>query len=508
MPRQVDDLDPSLLADLDSEADYAKTTQRRKFMPRIKIERGQAMLLRFLPVEIGANKHWLGRFAQHWVHNRAIFCRRHTSEHLGGDRNYDCPICKMVENGLHHQNKSVVERAEKCIADPRWYGVVLPLSKDSGKGGPVSIPEPDCVTAHEFTMYRTMFDRLRLVAGRYAIKGTQGIVDINNGQDIWVQRTGRGYEFQPGGSAPLWGPQDNPQEIINKIWSTVILPEITMPERAQETEFFHKIKEWLLTGGGGFENARGNGGGGGGSRGGRGYAAPENNDLDQDGGMPSAPTTLPARGGRGAAAPVAANELEEAQPTANPALADTSLDEGFGAPTATPPPAAARPAPAAAAPVAQAPVSAPVAPQPPVAAPIAQAPVQAPAPTVPTVPSAPAVKAPASKLIAPPRTSSSAQPPAAPAAITPPVTGATPEDEEDGVAPENHDAAPPIVEQPAEPVAVAAAPTPAPFAAPIAPPTVKAPGTRLATSLQSRLTQFQGKVPTVPTAPVVPPAAG
>jgi hypothetical protein len=484
MSRQVDDLDPALLADLDSEAEYAQATQRRKFMPRIKIERGQAMLLRFLPVEIGLNKHWLGRFAQHWVHNRATFCRRHTSEHLGGDKNYECPICKIVDNGLRHQNKTIVERAEKCVADPRWFGVVLPLMKDAGKGRPTSIPEPECVTAHEFAMYRTMFEKLRFIATRFAVKGTQGIVDITNGQDIWVQRTGRGYEFQPGGSAPLWGEGEDPQTAINKIWATVIVPDIKMPEKEQESEFFHKIKEFLLTGGGGFDNTRGGGSSG---RGGRGFNT-ESDDLDQDGGAP--PGNLPnrARGGRGVAPVPATDDLSL---EAGTSTADESLTAGTE--TLEPPVPTPRPAPVVhATPIAPAPVTP--------AAPVAQ---PKPAPVIqaaPIVASAPKVVAPTSKLVPPPRTASSHVPAPAATPVVPPIAGATADDEEIGVAPESRDSAPPITAEPPVETPAPATPAPAAPAPSNAPPQVRPGGTRLGASLQSRLKAFQG-APVVPTVP-------
>jgi hypothetical protein len=482
MPRNFDNLDPTLLADLDQEAEYAKSTQRRRFMPRIKLERGESMMIRLLPVEIGANKSWMGRFGQHWVHKRAVFCKKVTSPHLGGDPHHDCKACKLVANGMTHSNKAYKDRATECFAEPIWFAVAIPIAKIGvGKSKPVAIPEPDCWVAHEFLMYRTMFDQIRMIAGQFAVKGTKGITDLEHGQDIWIARTGRGFTANPAGATPIWGENcQDPQSVINAIWSSIIPPNIEIPDVETENEVYFKIKEYITTGGGNWDNQRGGRG--------RNNNAPAQDNLDDE----AAPQQTSNRFSRGNIAPPSTAEED-------PSL-DPALNEGLGE-ELEPPTPAARPAPATAAPSAP-----PVAPQPPnspPAAPPAATKTKLVQPPVPRVAAAPPVIAPPLAAVAPPT------PAPQTAVTTPQITAQGPEEEEDaGVAREAVDTAPPIVDTslsgtppsavtappPAAPQITAppaAVPTTPPPAAGIAPPVVKARGTRLGSALTSRLSNFQ-----------------
>jgi hypothetical protein len=500
MPRDLDNLDPTLLADLDSEADFAKSQQRRTFMPRITVERGSAVLVRFLPVEIGANRHWLGRFAGHWVHKRMIFCKTKTSPHLGGDPAYVCPICKLVENGMALKQAEPKKRAGECFAEPVWYGVVLKLAANGSKGRPEATKPPECYVPHEFKMYRSMFDQVRLIASRYAVKGTKGIVDIEKGLDIWVTRSARGYTFQPDSQVPIYEGDDTstPQEIINSIWSQIILPDITIPDDAQITEYFHKIKEFIQTGGGAWESKSGRGGGG--SGGGRGNQGHSNDDLQTDN-IDGPPQT--SFRGRGFQAP----NMDASQSDLDVAALESGMESGtelnveIAAPEVATRPTIPQTTVPVAAPIVE--VAAPQVPVP-VAAPVAAPQVQRTA--APPVAQAPAPQVqtsratvPQTKLVPPPISRVTAP---APQPVTIPPQPSLEDDEEPPV--ESQDGVPPISESIEEPPAVSVAPPVQPVAPTVpaptvqappagAPPQVKAQGTKLSANLSSRLAAFQKK---------------
>lgn len=251
MSRDFDNLDPNLLADLDEEQRFADSIKRRNYMPKVKIERGHSWLIRFLPVQIGKNKSWIGRMAQHWVNQRAQVCKKYTSIHLGGDPNYDCPICKLADNGANHQNKNIKERAQRVMANPFWFGVVLVWAKDTGKGRPTSIKPPECWVAHDCALYKSQFEQLRAIAARDAEKGTEGIVDLRTGRDIWIQRTGKGYKLEADEKSCIAREEkgEDLQQVVDKVWESVIVPDVTLPTAEELREFFLKCKEYVISGG-------------------------------------------------------------------------------------------------------------------------------------------------------------------------------------------------------------------------------------------------------------------
>lgn len=244
MARDSLNIDPELLAELDLETSAAEASKRNKYMPRVNVERGHSWLIRFLPVTVSStSKLWLGRFAQHWLHKKPIICKKKTGVYYGGDDKHDCPICSFVEQGLAASSEKVVKRAEECFAELRWNAMCLVWKKDLGRGA-ADVGPNEYLVAHEFNMYRPVFDQVRLFLGR-----NSSLADFELGQDIWVQRTGRGTQLQAEPVEAIAKPADM-EETIAKIWSTIIMPKIEIPTSEEENEFYQRVVEFIKTGGG------------------------------------------------------------------------------------------------------------------------------------------------------------------------------------------------------------------------------------------------------------------
>ena len=268
-PSDQIDLSPEELALLDGETEFAKANPRFQRLPKVpKLEKDHRMLLRVLPVEIGSNKAWFGRFGQHWCgkggSGRPLICKRVTAPSLGGDQLYDCPICKFVAESQKSSNPGIAERAGQCFAEPLWYTVVLVTANDNGKSrSPVAVPEPDCWVAHEWHLYRAQWDQLSSIWAKVRKKvkhpghpkaGADDVVnaDITDpiyGRDVWLARTGKGYEIrQQDDPTPLADPS-RLDEVMQTIWESVHLPDIKIPDDAAVKEHLAKVKDYILRGG-------------------------------------------------------------------------------------------------------------------------------------------------------------------------------------------------------------------------------------------------------------------
>lgn len=447
MPRDNSDLDPALLLDLDEELNFVKQSRRNKFMPRVQVDKGHAWLVRFLPIQIGANNSWFGRIAQHWVNNRPIFCRRLTSAHMGGDPNYACPICAFVEKAVAHQSKDINDRAAKCGAEPKWFTACLVFGKDTGRSTVEYVADPECWTVYECSMYRGTFELLTMLYKRNAVKDTQGILDIYSGTDVWISRTGRGTTLQPDAQSPLvkkdpswddarWEAETN--AVVEKVWKTLVLPVVDMPTDQQEQEQLLKIKEFVIRGSGA-EPANNRGGGG------RGGPAPRG----------EAP-----RGSRDRPAAQHPQDLDEASELGSPA-------QDFDLPAARPP--ARQPEPQR------------------------QAPAARPAPQGPPRASPPSVAK------APPAARPAQAPPQPAALLLAGIRGATPDEEDEDLASERQDLAPPMelpLDEPEAQRAPAALPAELP---PLEPPPTPTSTTRLGGKLSASLSRLSRPASPPPT---------
>ena len=81
-------VDPKILARMKKDMSFINS---RLSSPRIKLEKGHSIVVRFLPARLGPDKMWYARVAQHWLNEVPITCPRLTGDDFGGALDAYCP---------------------------------------------------------------------------------------------------------------------------------------------------------------------------------------------------------------------------------------------------------------------------------------------------------------------------------------------------------------------------------------------------------------------------------
>jgi hypothetical protein len=396
--RQVNNnLDPSLM-DLDSENKYIATTSRAP--KRVKLQRGEAWLVRFLPAALGPKRLWYVRSGRHWHNQAPITCPVHTAPDFGGDPDAYCPVCETAAQLNDDENKEISTMGYKATGQANWLTYCIVLQKSTGSTT-INVTEAESLVVHEFNHYKATFEELsQFFRNSVRPNNPKGVLDYVNGCDFWVSKTGKGLRLDKQDPQPIFDDLQDPatDPRIKKLEEQMRTPKIVIPSEAEMKRFAEKLYDDA------YQTGRGRGVRGGGGddrsrratdyeeaegdheerrpvRGGRRPAPTEDSGDDQIPGAevpprrpaPAASRTAPAR-----TAPAPAPEPEpEPEPEAEGQEAPAEVDAEGGVQDAPPPP-------------------------PPRPAPRTAAPAQRPAPAVASRPTPPARPAPAPARAVPP----------------------------------------------------------------------------------------------------------
>ncbi|MBV5345513.1 MAG: hypothetical protein JZU63_08295, partial [Rhodoferax sp.] len=136
-------------------ASLTKTAQR------VKIEMGHTWNLRFLPVEMGPDKAYYVRLAQHWRNNRPVTCPKLTPMYMGGSLDASCPVCDVHEKyneGGTEEARDIAYKA-KCVLRYRMWCVVF--DKENSRGVIDEMTDDEILIPWEFDMYKTTWEDFR-----------------------------------------------------------------------------------------------------------------------------------------------------------------------------------------------------------------------------------------------------------------------------------------------------------------------------------------------------------
>jgi hypothetical protein len=232
-------IDPSILAGYDEEQKYMASTKRE--IRQIKPQKGESYLLRFLPVTLGPRKTWFARTAKHWWNRKPIMCPKHTSVDFGGFEDQWCPICDAVEE-LRDSNDDISEKVgDEARGTAVWTVYALAFEREDGRGK-VKYPEEEIWKPWSLDLYKAQFDELYGMISRYASKSApKSFLDPQGGRDIWLTKKKDGkLRFDPMDPAPI--SEDMSEEFLSKLLD-VKLPKIQVPTDEQLKLFARKIKD-------------------------------------------------------------------------------------------------------------------------------------------------------------------------------------------------------------------------------------------------------------------------
>lgn len=230
-------IDPKILKRMQSEDAFLQSQTRGS--RRVKLNRGQNWIVRFLPAQMGPEGLFFARIARHWLNKLPIICPRNTAPDYGGDPECDCPVCTVAEELNDSPNDAVSKIGYSSRANPQFLTYCVVWEKDG-------VPQPmsEILNPYEFWHYRSTWEELK---GFYVAGGRKcpdSVLDYAQGNDFSVNKTAKGMRLDKQDSSPIFDlkePKYN--EWIKKIESALKTPKVQIPTAEQMQVFAAKVEE-------------------------------------------------------------------------------------------------------------------------------------------------------------------------------------------------------------------------------------------------------------------------
>lgn len=220
---------------LEAERKFAAQTNRST---RVKIEKGHAWLVRFLPFPQGPQRTPFARYAQHWISGRPFECKRHTSPDFGGDPDAICPVCDISEQ-MHNEatDKADQDLFYKVQARISYRSYCLVFCKEKEGGDAQNSTDEEMLTAHEFNIPKTSFAQLAAKLERSKSRkggSSAGLLDLETGTDLWAIRDVKNsltFDISQDGPGPIFTQDDNYDAKLQRVWKQLKQPSFRfLPE--------------------------------------------------------------------------------------------------------------------------------------------------------------------------------------------------------------------------------------------------------------------------------------
>lgn len=237
-------IDPKILKRMQGEDSFLQS--QTKGSRRIKLERGQNMIVRFLPARFGPDGLWFARIAKHWVNKVGIVCPRMTAEDFGGSLDFDCPICALADELNDSSDEVISKFGYKAKANPQFFTYCVLFEKNG-----VALPLSEVLNPYEFNHYRSTWEELKgfYVAGGRGKSG-DSVLDYKTGNDFSVNKGAKGMRLDKLDSAPIFELNDPKwDEKIKKLESAMKQPKVIIPTDEQLHLFARKLQEAADRGG-------------------------------------------------------------------------------------------------------------------------------------------------------------------------------------------------------------------------------------------------------------------
>lgn len=205
---------------------------------RVKVERGQNWIVRFLPARLGPDELWFARIARHWMNKLPIVCPRNTAEDFGGDPDCECPVC-VVADELNDSPDDVISKfGYKAKANPQYLTYCIVWEKDG-----IEQPMSEILNPYEFWLYRSTFEELKGFYVAAARKCPESVLDYERGNDFSVNRTGKGLRLDKQDASPIFDSKNAKYaEWIKKLEAAMKSPKLTIPTHEQLVMFAQKLQ--------------------------------------------------------------------------------------------------------------------------------------------------------------------------------------------------------------------------------------------------------------------------
>jgi len=236
-------IDPKILKRMQGEDTFLQSQQ--KGSRRIKLERGQNVVVRFLPARFGPDGLWFARIAKHWANKLPIVCPRNTAVDFGGDPECECPVCLLAQELNDSADETISKFGYKAKANPQFLTYCVLFEKNG-----VALPLSEVLNPYEFNHYSSTWEELKgfyIAGGR---KSGDSVLDYKTGNDFSVNKGAKGMRLDKLDSAPIFDLNDPKwDEKIKKLESAMKQPKVVIPTDEQLHLFAQKLQESADRGG-------------------------------------------------------------------------------------------------------------------------------------------------------------------------------------------------------------------------------------------------------------------
>ena len=238
-------IDPKILKRMQGDDTFVQA--QTKSSRRIKLERGQNMVVRFLPARLGSDGLWYAMIAKHWINKVPVVCPRLTAVDFGGDPEWDCPDCSLADE-LNDSGDEVISKfGYKSKANVQFFTYCVLFEKN---GNP--LPLSEVLNPYEFNHYRSTWEELKgfYIAGGRS-KSPDSVLDYKTGNEFSINKSGKGVmRLDKLDSSPIFD-LDDPKwaDHIKRLEAAMKNPKVVIPTDAQLHLFARKLQEAADRGG-------------------------------------------------------------------------------------------------------------------------------------------------------------------------------------------------------------------------------------------------------------------
>jgi len=236
-------IDPKILKRMQGEDSFLQSQTRGS--RRVKLNRGQNWIVRFLPAEMGPENLFFARIAKHWLNKLPIVCPRNTAEDYGGDPDCECPVCLLAEELNESPDEVISKFGYSAKANPQFLTYCVVWEKDG-----IAQPLSEILNPYEFWHYRSTWEELKgfyIAGGR---KCENSVLDYAQGNDFSVNKTAKGMRLDKQDSSPIFELKDPKYaHHIEKIEAALKTPKVVIPTHEQMQVFAAKLQEAANRGG-------------------------------------------------------------------------------------------------------------------------------------------------------------------------------------------------------------------------------------------------------------------
>lgn len=239
-------IDPKILRRMQGEDSFLQSQTRGS--RRVKLNRGQNWIVRFLPARMGPDGLWFARIAKHWLNKLPIICPRNTATDFGGDPDFDCPACQLAEELNESAEEAISLFGYKSRANPQYLTYCVVWEKEGVQQSLSEILNP-----YEFNHYRSTYEELKGFYLAGARKCADSVLDYEKGNDFSVNKTAKGLRLDKQDSSPIFNVDEIGEakyaDYIRKLEAAMKTPKVVIPTHEQLQVFAAKMQEAANRGG-------------------------------------------------------------------------------------------------------------------------------------------------------------------------------------------------------------------------------------------------------------------